>query len=119
MDWQAGLAHEVRCLQDRANVGVVAVGGIETGELSSLAGGDRFIWAFVGVGNGVRVEVFEGGEVVLAEGGDEGLEEGAEVVVCLGVVGDERGAFVGVEARKNGDAEVPALAPGGDGEVGN
>lgn len=101
----------MRRLQHGTDVSVVAVGSVKTSPLGSLAVGHGAIWAFVGLGDGVRVEVLKSGEVVVAEGGDEGLEEGAEVVVCLGVAWDEHGAFVGVEARQDRDAEVFALAP--------
>lgn len=108
----------MRRLQHRADVGVVAVGGVETGPLRSLAGGHGAVRA-VGVRDRVWVETLEGGEVIVAEGGDEGLEEGAEVVVGVGAAGDEHGAFVGVEACEDGDAQVFALAPGSNGEVGD
>lgn len=98
----------------------MAICSIETGPLGSLAGGHGAVRVVGGgVCHGVRVEVLEGGEVGLGEGGDEGLEEGAEVAVGVGVAGDERCAFVGVEARQDGDAEVFALSPGGDGDVGD
>lgn len=78
----------------------MAVSGVETGPLSSHAGGHGAVRvvAAVGVCHGVRVKVLEGGEVGVGEGGDEGFKEGAEVVVCIGLPGDEHGAFIGVEA---------------------
>lgn len=108
------LAIKVCCLHDGADISIVRVRGLVARPLGAKSWRDSDVGRR-GVQGWVAIEVGEEGEVSSGEGGEHGGEFGEEGGGGLGGWVAKHGAFVGVEACEDGDAEELAGAETGDG----